>query len=277
MKFDTIISNPPYQRPSKAINSQQDYWPVFVKKSLELVKENGYICNIHPSRWRKPEHKLWSIRSKILYLEIHSKEEGQKAFGAITRYDWYVLKNDNKKRKAIVIDEDKKKHCMYLSRYPFLPNKNFSMVFALIGENDIEHIEHSRSLYGSDKKTVYSSSKYDHRKLNGNNKYPIIHALNRKGVKLLYAKQDIGHFGVPKVICSLGRYPYPINDYKGKYGMSQNNFGILINSKEEGDDIIKAINSEKFQIILSSTTWGNFQIEWRIFKYFKKNWWREFV
>lgn len=266
-KFSVILMNPPYQRQHSRVNSKTDYWPVFVDKSLNLVKDNGYICNIHPNRWRKPEHKLWSIRSKMLYLEIHNGEEGKKTFGVSTRYDWYILKNDNKKRKTIVIDEDKKKHCIdlsSLSRHPFLPNKNFSMVFKVIGKND-------------HRKNIIWNCKYHDQKLNSNNKYPIIYTINKKGIKLLYAKQDIGHFGVPKVICSVGRYPYPLNDYKGEYGMSQNNFGILINNKEEGDDIIKALNSEKFQTILKSTKWSNFQIEWRMFKYFRKDWWKEFI
>ena len=61
--------------------------------------------------------------------------------------------------------------------------------------------------------------------------------------------------------------------------MNQENiicYGLKINSKEEGDKIVKAINSIKFKEILKYTKWSTFQTDWRMFKYFKQDFWKEF-
>jgi hypothetical protein len=59
--------------------------------------------------------------------------------------------------------------------------------------------------------------------------------------------------------------------------MSQICYGLKINSKEEGDKIVEAINSVKFKEILKYTKWSTFQTDWRMFKYFKKDFWKEFI
>lgn len=76
-----------------------------------------------------------------------------------------------------------------------------------------------------------------------------------------------------KVIISCGRYPYPINDYNGLYGLSCYNFGIVINNKDEGDKIIECIETKIFNDLLKNNKWrgGSYNIEWRMFKYFKKD------
>ena len=68
-----------------------------------------------------------------------------------------------------------------------------------------------------------------------------------------------------------------MNDFKGEYGMSQITFGIPITSKKEGDDIVKAINTDEFKEIIKATKWGAFQTDRRMFKYFKKDFWKYFL
>ena len=75
---------------------------------------------------------------------------------------------------------------------------------------------------------------------------------------------------------NFGRHQYPVNDFEGKYGMSQITFGIPIKSKKEGDDIIIAINTEEFIEIIKATKWGAFQTDWRMFKYFKPDFYKYF-
>ena len=59
--------------------------------------------------------------------------------------------------------------------------------------------------------------------------------------------------------------------------MTQLTFGIKIDSKEEGEKIKEALMSEKFQKIWRATQWLSMTREWRIFKYFKKDFWKEFI
>ena len=68
-----------------------------------------------------------------------------------------------------------------------------------------------------------------------------------------------------------------MNDYEGKYGMSELTFGIPITSKKQGDEIVKAINTDKFKQIINATKWGAFQTDWRMFKYFKPDFYKYFL
>ena len=108
-------------------------------------------------------------------------------------------------------------------------------------------------------------------------KYKYILTKNSKETRYMYSELQKNYHGVKKVIVSSGRYPYPINDYKGELGMSCYNFGIVIESKEEGESILKCFDSEKFKNLLKNNKWGSYNIEWRMFKYFKKDFWKEFI
>jgi hypothetical protein len=109
-------------------------------------------------------------------------------------------------------------------------------------------------------------------------KYPIVHSINQDGIVFWYSDDKTkGHFGVPKVLLNFNRHQYPVNDYEGKYGMSQLTFAIPITSKKQGDEIVKAINSDKFKKIINATKWGAFQTDWRMFKYFKPDFYKYFL
>ena len=89
-----------------------------------------------------------------------------------------------------------------------------------------------------------------------------------------------GHFGIKKVILNFNEKQYnhlEQNDYQGNFGMSQITFGIEILNKKEGDLILKAINTPEFKEIIKATKWGAFQTDYRMFKYFKKDFWKEFL
>jgi hypothetical protein len=131
---------------------------------------------------------------------------------------------------------------------------------------------------------LYSSSIYDTRRpyisklKTEKNTLPVVHNMTKKdGLGFVYSSEDKGHFGIPKVILSFGEFQYPYNDYKGEYGMSQICYGLKIDSKEEGDKICEAINTDKFKEILKYTKWSTFQTDWRMFKHFKKDFWKEFI
>ena len=63
---------------------------------------------------------------------------------------------------------------------------------------------------------------------------------------------------------------------KGKYGMTQQTMAISISNKYEGKEIQKALESTKFQTLLNACSWSNYRIDWRMFKYFKKDWYKQF-
>lgn len=55
MQFDVTILNPPYEpyEPNRKTNggSSKKLWPLFLYKSMELLKTNGYLAIVMPNTW----------------------------------------------------------------------------------------------------------------------------------------------------------------------------------------------------------------------------------
>ena len=281
MKFDVIAMNPPYQLPKNFKGGKKngttggDLWSKFVKVANEIVVEGGYVCAVHPPMWRKPEQELYPMmrEKNMLYLEMHSEDDGRTTFKASTKYDWYLLQNNAYNGKTTIVDEMGEKHVFDLRDYRWLPCFGFDVISKILAQGKEKTCEvlYSRSEYGTDKPWMSD-------KETGEFKHPCVYSMTKNGFGCWYSsiKKDFA-FGVPKVILGWGRYLYPLIDMEGKYGLTQNTFAIKVDSKKEAENIKRAIESDKFGEVLKATKWGAFQTEWRMFKYFRKDFWKEFI
>lgn len=61
VKFDVIVGNPPYQRPREVRNVGSPLWPEFIARSVELLRDGGYLSMVVPSTWMKKSSrsKAW--------------------------------------------------------------------------------------------------------------------------------------------------------------------------------------------------------------------------
>jgi hypothetical protein len=59
--------------------------------------------------------------------------------------------------------------------------------------------------------------------------------------------------------------------------MSNYSFGIPISSKKEGDDIVEAINSDKFNRLISATKWSSGFTDHNMFRYFRPDFYKQFL
>ena len=280
-KFDVIMGNPPFNAErtgEKGTNAgRSTIWDIFIIRSMDILTPNGYLTFINPPNWRglgPGYHKIWDLLTKkqILYLHIYGKSGGKKHFNVGSRFDVYLVQNKPTFGKTNIIDEIGEKHKIRLDTLHFLPNYSYDLILPLLTEHGID------VLYGTNHHTSKHLKNTSTDKI-GDYKYPVIHSINKDGiVPLMWANDNTkGHFGVPKVILNFNEHQYSHpeqNDWKGKYGMSQISFGIPITNKEEGDMILRAIETEAFKTIINATKWGAFQTDYRMFKYFKKDFWK---
>lgn len=281
MKFDVICGNPPYNNDNtgKKGGARNDLlWPKFVTKSLELLKEGGYLCMVHPQIWRKPEHNMWNAiaSNQIHYMHIMNEDEGKKTFGVSVKCDWYVLQKTAVTKAFSVRTENGKVQQIDTRDFNFIPNSMIDIVTRIIakGNDDKCNVLYDCQ-YHTQNKEKMSAEK------DNTFKYPCIYSINsleNGGVAYYYsATKDDNNFGIAKVILGEGRFARPLNDYKGEFGTTQCSFGIRISSKKEGDLIAAAINTPKFQEIIKATKWSGFRIDFRMFRYFKRDFWKQFV
>jgi hypothetical protein len=295
-KYDIIIGNPPYQEEKTEKDQRKGghgikiLWDKFIVKSLDQLSEKGYLCFITPAAWRKPQHYLYkkmTKENKMVYLHIYGKEQGKKIFNILHRFDMYIIQNviPDENYFTTIIDELDQTYNIKWKEWPFIPNYYFEEIKKIlipITHTTQDHSSMHPITYQPKQENIniiYSSSLYDTRKLKENKtkeyKYPVVHSINKSGVVYWYTNDNTkGHFHISKVLLNFNMSQYPINDYEGKYGMSQLTFGIPIQSKKEGDEIIKAINSEIFKEIIKATKWGVFQTDWRMFLYFRNDFYK---
>lgn len=278
MKFDAIVGNPPYNDSAKGKSRLGSYplWIRFDFKHFELLKENGYLCLVHPSLWRDPKDakgigKL--LKSKdILYLNMNSADEGQKVFNATTRFDYFLLVNRDYQGKTIINDFNNKEFEWDIRTYPFIPNGCFDDFGKLLASDSDEKVElfFSRSMYGTDKKWMCKEQ-------NDEFKYPCIYYVpSFNPLKLFYSNKKEQMFGESKICIPSGGYsPDRIyNDKNGEYGLTQFCFGLKYN-KDEIDNVEKVLKSKKFAQLAEMTFISKTELNKNVINLFKKNWWKE--
>ncbi len=281
MKFDVVVMNPPYQAPQEADGKRGGsdlLWHKFVKNSISsFTKSSGYICAVHPSGWRKPPSErskyngmfeLMTSDHHMEYLELHDSKDGMKTFNAGTRYDWYVIAKN--KTGTTTIKDDKGGLCeLDLKNSEWLPNHSFQEVFSLLGDG--AGVIYDRGAYGTDKTRAWTSQEETEQFC-----YALLHTTTKKGNKFWYSsRNDKGHFGISKVIFGDSGINDVIIDVDGGLGMTQHAMALPIEDHEDGLSAKQFLMSEKFKNILNACSWSNFQIDWRMFTYFKEGFWRD--
>ena len=270
--FDVVLGNPPFQTPKKGTYDgglgRRALWESFVKSGLEILKPGGYLAFLTPASWRRPESKLWDLMTRdnhLLFLRIHSKDDGKKWFDVQSRFDNYIIRKGSGSVNPTIIDEKGEVFKDFsIQSWSFLPNYAFPVIKKLLVQDPKDGIP-----------IIFDYAKYEARRISktrsAKNKYPVVHTMTQKGLGIFYASdRDPAQF-VPKVILNANERQYPYNDHLGKYGMSQLSFGIPIKSKAEGERWIRFINSPMFQDVLRATKWGAFQTDHRMFKYFRRD------
>lgn len=281
MKFDVIVTNPPYNSPINEDGTSaggKGIWVEFIESSSELLVDGGYLLAIHPSQWRKPQWEYNTTKEvnkflfshNLIYLDIKGKEETYSIFNKGVRVDWYVFQKEVYGGKTVISDENGDVHIMDISNYTTLPNFNFD-IFQQIFTPTPELNVIFGSSYHSNLKNIVSFTEGD------GYIYPLIHSTPKSGVQYAYSKRnDKGYFGIPKIIFGESGIGDVIIDIEGKYGMTQCAIGIGVDSIEEGEGMKQALLSTSFGNFLKSASWSNFRIEANLFRYLRKDFWKFF-
>jgi len=271
--FDIVMGNPPYQDGSGNKGKGHTLWTKFVELAInKMLNKNGYLIYIHPSLWRQADHEMLNLMKKkqIHYLEIHDEQDGKKTFRCSTRYDWYVLQNKLYTNNTCIKGQDNKIYDIDLRKWNFIPNCMFDKINNLLSDDNNVEILYSRSDYASDKK-------WTNKIKNAEYKYPCVYSVNRKNeLKFIWSlHNNNGHFGISKVIFGSGATGFYI-DYKGEYGLSEFSTGIVDNN-ENLEKIYNAIKSDDFKEIIKAISVSKAEINRKVIKYFKKDFYNEFI
>jgi hypothetical protein len=143
--------------------------------------------------------------------------------------------------KTKINDENSEIIKIDMKKHDWMPNSNINII------NDMTNNDKKLNILCD-----FSYSRLDKKNVSKNEtnifKYPLIYLTPKKGVRLMYSsRNDRGHYNIRKVIIGETGMDNAINDFDGKYGMTQDSFGIIINNKSDGDKIIKVLKVNKYE------------------------------
>ena len=285
--FTVVVGNPPFEKSQQKgtrKNAGDSLWPDFVDKSFsDWLAPNGFFAMLLPPGWRKPSDQqsrtkdLWKVMSRdntVQWIRMFDDKEAKKVFdGHVSiRFDLVVVSKQKQNWRTVIQGTDKKIYQKNLEKLPYLPSANLNYwvkLFSLKGPKC--NVLYRRGLYGTDKhnKSVQETKDCVF-------KYPLINTIRKDEITYRYTdkKNEEGGFGVSKVIFNRhGAWNTPIVDLEGKYGMTQDTFAIVVDSRQEGLAIKQFFTPNRLVMWGDDLNWSTSQpsIFWKLFRDIPKN------
>jgi len=280
--FDAVIGNPPYHS-SAGIGTGNTIWQHFTKASLQKwLRVGGYLLSVHPPGWRKPStargrfykmYELMTSSAQMLHLSIHGINDGKQMFACKTRYDWYLIEAVPVYKSTVVQDEKGEVVLVDMPQLQWLPNYNIDTIRDMLATttDDACELLHSTSAYEPRQKWMSSTKTDEYR-------YPCVHSTPKKGPIYQYSRvNDRGHFGVAKVIFGDSGITDPIVDGAGEYGMTHHAMALTIANEAEGVLLARSLQHVDLFSVIDSCSYSLYSMDWNMFRYFKKDFWRKYV
>jgi hypothetical protein len=262
-KYDIIIGNPPFNA-GGTLKGGGTIWPKFVKRAFELVKENGYICFVHPPGWRKfydPEDrdnqgKLWhTIRENGWNLDyVNVSDQPPKHFPIV---DYYIIhaKKTNKPTKydsKFMGITDSGESTL---DYPFIPN--------MLNDETIGILKKMFDAKGEPIHIIRNQSFQPSKADEGKSGTPHYHFTDKGGKKHIYNKQYATipeYINKDKVLLTFSNgyekgklFAFYSNE---KYGTTGSTMYMLTTSKAQGDKLVKFFNSDIVTFLMKITQYS---------------------
>ena len=265
--FDIIVGNPPYQQTDENGHSKgggNNLYTKFIYKSYELLNENGYLLYINPPTYfgigRSNNKDDMNIRKdifnncNIIYMNL---EECSKYFPNIgSLFIYYLIQKNNyvNEKLQIICKYDNKIYNSIIDQHllnnmdyiPYLLNNISIDICKKIKDTDNKlNIFHSPDNRG-DKKHVQKNKKDEY-----------IFPIQATGVQVLYSSKKCKNQYDKKVLMSRSGYLKPFYD-NGILGVGGDCFSILVENEEEGNYIIKLLESKLYTFYININKWSGF-------------------
>jgi hypothetical protein len=279
-KFNIIMGNPPYNKDG-AGKGGGVFWKSFVYKSLEILRNDGYILMIHPTGWRKPVSMrasagdIWEIFKKynLIFLKITDEK-----IPNFPKVDYYVLKKSNIQQNTKVINQFEKNpsttSLVNLYNLPFIPHLINDEVISIMNKllkKKGEKFNIKRNQTIKPKKGIRNISGIPHAH------YFDINTRKYQEIFDKYKNEPDDYISTPKIIMTYSGGKKPANLY-AKYfskeiGITDNTMYQVITKADNINNIITFLNSKLIHFILKITQYSsapNYKNEFNILNMFAK-------
>ena len=250
--FDLIVANPPY---SGGGNKNQSLSNKFIEKSIDMLKDGGFLCYVTPNNWMTYNSNNTTLKKLLnegsfLVIDNDVKKYFSGIGSSFTIIIWQKSVFDN---KTLVINSFLKKDIQENVSIPnnlkFIPLYISQTVINIISKvvGDTRNtFDYRCDLHNFTQKDLLSDNQDEIFK------YRTIHTMR----KTRYAKKKQDIYDKWIIIVPLSTYYIPVIEHN--VNTTQSVGYIPFDSKEEADNYLKNIIKPEYKLLIHLTRYGNF-------------------
>lgn len=290
--FDVIIGNPPYNSQGikktptnttkdKRIDDGKTLWCSFIRKSISLLRENGYLLCIVPSIWMKPDragiYKLLSQDNTIISLRCFDNTETNRIFGGHAQTPTSIILLQKRKQKDInernidLWDNITNTYIPYtIYNNDPIPVTNISLINELYKlTRTVGSINVHKTMLPS-KHISLVTQPDDERKYKNIRSCIIDKCDNSTKLTYEYSNKPCSiHYGYEKLVLAHKMYGFPYYDMSGELGISNRDNYVLssrVYSREKLTKLGCFLSSRMVRLCFESTRYRMKYLEKYIFE-----------
>ena len=269
---DIIIGNPPYnfnglKKVPTLINTKKKddgitIWTYFVRKNMELLKENGYMNIVIPSIWLKPDNAGINnllLQFKIMKMHTINGNKANKIFykNGQTPLVYFLLQKKKTDNQIDLYDSLKRDYVIWNT----LEYNSILSIIPLDYPSILKKVLEKTKKYGH-LKVIKTNMPTKHASIKDQKTYKHcfenIHTCRlvdgRYNLIKKYSNIELSYSNKLKLVLAHKMYGIPYLDKEGKYGISNRDNYVIVDKSIEDLQKIKRCLESKLVIFLYETT-----------------------
>jgi len=256
MQFDVVATNPPFQDSTNRKKTQHKLWINFTKEAFDKwLKPDGLLLQVSPSSFLSPSSKILKLfQEKIVeLLRLDIKEHFPTVNSSFAYYS--IINNNTNGEYTTIVNEKGSFKKKIDNNIFYLPNDfceeslsiHKKVMFDYNNKLDVRYDYvtcHNVLIHRND---TISKTKTD------KHIYPIYHTNNQ----IWYSQIRQDWANKKKVMWTRSGYTKPFYD-DGKYGGTDMMYYIIVNSDNEGLNLLHNLQSKLMQYIFKTAKWSGF-------------------
>jgi hypothetical protein len=271
MKFDVVVTNPPFQDTTDRGKTQHKLWIDFTRLSFDsLLKEDGVLCQVSPSSFQSPSSKILQLfkDKKLTELHLDTGKYFPTVGSSFANYNIWNITDDGAMSK--IYTEDGDFNIKLDDTVFYLPNdfceKSYSIhqkvIFNTKNKLKVEKDYvtcHNILLWN----VIKLKNKKTRREKNLNSSlskiktckhiYPVLHT----NKQIWYSSKRQTFADSKKVMWSRSGYTKPFYD-DGELGITDMGYYIEVDTEDKGKNLAHNLNLKLFKYIFKTAKWCGF-------------------
>ena len=257
MKFDLILSNPPFQDVENRGKTRHKLWIDFTMKSLnEWLKMGGTLCQVSPASFRSPSSPVLDAMRRLQtdWVDFDIRDNFP---GVGSTFATYSITNSQHSGLTQVYTEHGEIAILLNKAVPYLPLdapeglKIHSKVMWIPEEKLPVHADYvtAHNIKRKTTKTLSETPTEQH-------VYPVFHTNN----KTWWSSIEPPCLKKAKVVFTRSGYFKPFWD-PGTLGVTDMAYFVYVDGESKGANLVHNLNSLLIRYILKTTQWSGFTHE----------------